>query len=610
MLSYDTKVKRFVAREQAGGRAWEADLVIEDGDGPHTYRTVGTAGDGRGKAGGWALGVQCASVGQGLDRVTVSVRAAGRRVLKRVFLRVPGGRGVIPSLRSSRTRMMALPGDPFAEKGVIPLGRLAQPVVTSFLTVLSSDTDGRGVVAGVGAMSEDLSSIRVDGEAMEVGFEPQRAIEKEETYCVVLGKGDDPLDVLDNYGRYMRQFGRTEKEPIAGWNSWDYYGASVTTDDIREEMAAIKRSPLKGKLTHVIIDMGWWTDWGDFTPNRRFPVSYRGMAKEIEAAGFVPGIWHAPLQASPWSYLGRHRQDLLVQAESGAPETVGGNAILDWSKPEVLQLLHDWFSSLRKAGFRYFKLDYIYSDAVAAMVRRENTSIGLAQVIRNGLKVIREAVGEDSYILNCGAARESSVGITDASRICTDIHTFWSHIWHNSREIACHLWENGNLWNVDPDFALVRSPQTSDDPFPQYIYHRRPWTDRNSFWMAGPEASFEELKVWLTVCHMAGGEIVLSDSIARLNDMGIEALCKLFPRMRGSARPLDMFRNPFPRFWLGQSGKITRVAVFNWDDRPMPIVVPEGIDLPSQGVDVWTGRRVKVKESTVMKPRSAYLLEV
>jgi hypothetical protein len=608
MLSFDEKTQKVQAHDESGRPVWEGELVAEDDRGLHVFRSAARSGGCRGRAGSWAIRLEFAAPGEGFDALRLFVAPQDKRLLRRVFLRVPGGRDAVPALDTSRTRMFSLPNEVFVEKGVVKLGRGRGPVTSSFVTVLSSGK--RNLLAGVGDMSEDFSCIRVDGEALEAGFEPQRALKKEETYCLIVATGRNPLDLLDVYGRYLSRFGRTRAEPVAGWNSWDYYGASVTMDDLRKEMAAINGSPLKRKLTHFVVDMGWWTDWGDFQPNRRFPAQPREIAKEIAEAGFVPGIWHAPLQCSPWSYLGRHRQDLFVRAEQGGPETSNGNAILDWTKPEVLQIVHDWFAGLRKAGFRYFKLDYIYTDAVRQMTRRADDTIGLAAVIRNGLKTIREAVGEDSYILNCGAARESSVGITDASRISTDIHTFWSHIWHNSREVACHLWEHRNLWNIDPDFALVRCPETTDDPFPNYIYTRRPWSDRNHFWMAGPEASFEELKVWLTVVHMTGGDVVLSDSIARLNSKGIDALGKLFPRMTSAARPLDMFVNPLPRFWLARSGKMTRLAVFNWEDRETPIVVPRGIDVPATGVDVWTGRRVAVAEKTAMAPRSAYLLEV
>jgi hypothetical protein len=52
---------------------------------------------------------------------------------------------------------------------------------------------------------------------------------------------------------------------------------------------------------------------------------------------------------------------------------------------------------------------------------------------------------------------------------------------------------------------------------------------------------------------------------------------------------------------------MTRLAVPNWDESS-PIIVPEGFDVPSQGVDLWTGRQVRVRESTAMGPRSVYLL--
>ena len=607
MVSFDEETGRLMAREDAGGVLWRAELLVKDDRGVHTYRPLARSTRLRGRAGRWPMRIGLSADG-GLEQVRVWVGPTGQRPLKRVFLRVAGGQGAVPALNTSRTRMLLLPEDVFVEKGVVMLGRGRGTAVSRFLTVLSSR--GGSFLAGVGDVSSDFSFFRVDGGTLDAGFEPNRSLRKEECYCLVFGVAADPLDLLDAYGRHLRTLGRTTAKPVAGWNSWDYYGASVTMDDLRREMAAIKASPLRSKLTHFVIDMGWWTDWGENQTNRRFPASFRAIAREIEEAGFVPGIWHAPLQCSPWTHLGRHRQDLFIRDEDGGPATSGGNAILDWTQPEVLRILHDWFSALRKAGFRYFKLDYIYSDAVRLMRHRADDSTGLLAMIRNGLKVIRDAVGEDSYILNCGAARESSIGITDASRVSTDIHTFWSHIWHNSREIDCHLWEQGNLWNIDPDFAIVRSRQTSADPSPNYIYRKRQWTDRNHFWMAGPEASLSDLQVWLTVVHMCGGDVFLSDSIARLNRRGIDALGKLFPRLTSAARPLDLFENSCPRFWLGRSGGRHQLAIFNWEDEPAPVTVPRGIDVPSSGMDIWSGKRVAVGERAVMPPRSAHLLNV
>jgi hypothetical protein len=599
VLTFDRNTQTIRARDAAGRLLWQAEIIAEDAQGPRRYRG--------GRAGPWRIALDLSSA-DGFEVVGLAVRARPDEVLRRLFLRLSGGRNAVPPLAGSRTRMLALSEDPFGDKGMLPLGE-GRAVSSSFFTVLHQP-NGPSLLAGVAELGEDYSLFRVAGGMLEAGFEVGRPLRTDTRYALAFAGSDDPLDLMAAYGRYLKRFARPRAEPVTGWNSWDYYGASITMDDLRQEMAAINASPLKGTLTHFVVDMGWWTDWGDVQLNRRFPATFRGLAREISGAGFVPGIWHAPLQVSPWTHLGRHRQDLLVPAEGGGPVLVGGNALLDWSKPEALQLLYDQFRKLRRSGFRYFKLDYIYHDAVRAMTHRADQSVGPLAVIRRGLHVIREAVGDDAYILSCGAPRECAVGLADASRVCTDTHTFWSHIWNNAREIACHLWENGHLWNIDPDFAIVRSPETTDDPFPNYPYRRRPWTDRNDFWMAGPEASSAELRVWLTVVHMSGGDVFLSDSIARLNAQGLGALEKLFPRLPEAARPLDLFLNSPPRFWLAGSEGAARLAVFNWEDEPAPITVPAGLDLPSDGADIWTGQRVSVSESTTMPPHSAHLLRI
>lgn len=611
MITWDGRSNTLEARDaRSGSILWRGKVFVEDDRRTHAAELKMHGDLASGRAGPWSVDVLLDQSRNGLDLVEIRIEPTPSHQLRRVFVRIPGGRHSLPELNTSDTRMVLLPHGVFVEKGVVTLGGDRGTVVSRFLTVLRPNHGGPSILAGVGALADDLSFFQVDGKALDAGFEPRRVLTRDEKYVLAFGAGDDPIDLLGTYGRYLSSFARRRQPSVAGWNSWDYYGASVGMDDLRAEMAAIKATPLADKLTHFIIDMGWWADWGENVPNRRFLASFRSIAKEIEDAGFVPGIWHAPLLASPWSRAGRHRQDLFVQAENGGPATVGESAILDWSNPEVIEQMKGFFRSLRRAGFGYFKLDYIYSDAIHQSGTRHDDTRGAFAIIRNGFRAIREAVGDDGYILNCGAARECSVGIADASRISTDIHTFWGHVWHNTREIACHLWENGNLWNIDPDFALVRSKETTDDPFPNYIYRHRPWEDRNHFWMAGPEASFEELKVWLTVVHLVGGDVVLSDSIARLNRTGIAALGKLFPRMDQSARPLDLFHSTIPRFWLGQSGRRQRLGVFNWDDEARPISVPAGLDVPSEGTDVWTSRRVRLTEKTVMPPRSAYLLKV
>ncbi len=599
MLTFDRESQTLEARDEAGKLLWQAELLVEDARGIHSYRATAP---GRGRAGGWRLGLEFSSeAGFEIVRVTVAPREIE---LRRLFLRLAGGKGAAPSLVSGRSKML---GHVDEMRGVYAVKK-DHPVSARFFTALQ-EPGGRALLVGAAELAEDFAFYQTENGCLDAGFEPDRRLHVDTYYALAVAVGSDALDLMDQYGRYLGRFARPRVPSLAGYNSWDYYGMSVTMDDVRREMAAINASRLKGKLSHFVIDMGWWREWGDFQLNARFPGSFRTVAREIAAAGFVPGIWCATLQSSRWAPVGRHRQDLLVPDETGGPVFPGeGSPIMDWSKPEVLGMLYDLFRELRRAGFGYFKLDYIDRACILGMKHRADQTRGPLAVIREGIRTIREAVGEDAYILSCGVPKEASLGYADAFRVGGDIHTFWSHVWTNAHQIVGSLWEH-HFWNVDPDFAVIRSAETSDDPFLNYLYTHRPWNSRKDFWMSGPEASFSELRVWLTMVHMSGGEVFLSDSLARLNAKGFAALAKLFPRQETPARPLDLFLNSPPRFWL-TGGKRPRLAIFNWEDAPSPMAVPAGMDLPSEGKDVWTGARVRVSERTIMPARSAYLLEV
>ena len=603
MLTLNVEQNAVVLRGKSGVTLWRGELAVEDEADQHICFWDE---NGAGQAGQWRLKLVPSSLDGDLFCLSVSILPISGRKLERVFLRLEGGRDAVPPLDSSDTKMLGMRGGTFGEDGVVSLGK-DSPAKSSLVTVLSHPDQKYSLLFGLGNISEDFSYFQAEGKSLAAGFHIDRVIQKQETYCLALGAGPGPLDLLNAYGSYLSRFARPVGAPQTGWNSWDYYGAAVSMKSVREEMAAINASPLKGKLKYVVLDMGWEQAWGEWIPNRRFPAKYRTIAKEVEGAGFVPGIWVAPLQAHTFSLLGRHRQDLLIQNPNGGPVIVDQNALLDFTLSDVHDILRGWFCSMREAGFQLFKLDYIYESYLDVMNCYADQTRGKAGVIRKGLEVIRQAVGDDSHIINCGAPVESALGLADSSRVTIDIHTFWGHVKHNASQLASRLWQNGNLWHVDPDFAVIRSARTTNDPFPNYIYNRQPLVEGKSYWMAGPEASHPELLVWLTQVYLSAGNVFLSDSVARLNKKGINTLVKLLPPLEQSARPLDMFMNPIPRFWYAQSANL--LGVFNWEDQEAPIVMPTGIDLPSQGVDIWSGERHKISELIIMPPRSAWLLK-
>ncbi len=591
-------------RSPAGATLWQAQLLVEDEEGQHTATL---AADGHATAGPWQVRLETLPGAAGLDVLSLTVAPVPGRRLDRVLLAVAGNTDAVAPLDCADTRMLALQSGLAHPEGVIRLG--GEPVSSALATVLVAPARP-ALLFGLGGISEDFTTLHVENGTLTAGFRVERELRRPETYALAFGAAEDPLALLERYGDHLAQWARPAGPVPTGWNSWDYYGGAIALADVRREMAAINASPLRGKLKYLTLDMGWEQAWGEWVPNGRFPQTYRALAEEIEAAGFVPGVWLAPLQAHTYSRLGRHRQDLLVPGADGYPVTVGQHALLDFTLPEVHDILREWFGGLRAAGFRLFKLDYIYADYLAVMNHCADRTRGKAGIIRQGLEVIREAVGPESHILNCGAPVECALGLADSARVTTDIHTFWGHVKHNARQLSARLWQNGRLWRIDPDFAIIRCADTSGDPFPNPIYQRRPLVAGQGHWMAGPEASYPELCAWLTQVTLSGGNLFLSDSIARLNDTGITTLAKLFPPRSRAARPLDLFQSEIPRFWLSQGETGAYLGVFNWEDEAAPIVVPPGLDVPPEGVDLWSGQPVTVAESTLMPPRSAYLLRV
>jgi len=604
MLTIDRNGNRIAAHTAEKKCLWQARLLIEDDEGVHEAVFAETAT----QAGPWTVGVEC-SAAEGVDRLTVAVSPAGERRLKTVMLEVAGGQHAVPALDTLHTKALVFAPKAFDPDGVVLLGPDVSLRSRTAL-MLAKTARSPALLWGLGGPAEDLSLFTIGQGRLRAGFEVNRVLTVPTSFPLLVGSAPESLDLLDHYGKALATCARPRSPVPTGWNSWDYYAGAVTMNDVRREMAALIEAGMTNRVRYIVLDMGWEQSWGEWTPNRRFPGAFREIADEITAAGFTPGIWVSPLQCHIYSPLGRHRQDLLVPGADGVPVLVGQHGIFDFTLEDSQLILQHWFTEMHEAGFRFFKLDTIYPEYLEVMAGYADRRHGKAGVIRQGLERIRQAVGEDSHILNCGGPVEATLGIADSSRVTLDIHTFWGHVKYNARQLASRLWQHGRLWNVDPDFAVIRSPQTSKDTYPNMIYRRRPLVEGESHWLAGDEATQQELQLWLSLIYLSAGSVFLSDSIARLTPAGLAALAKLFPGLPEAAQPMDLFFNPIPRFWLGSDGRRQVLGVFNWSDEPTDSAPPRTVEIPTKGTDIWTGRSIAIGPETRMKPHSGWLLRI
>jgi alpha-galactosidase len=195
------------------------------------------------------------------------------------------------------------------------------------------------------------------------------------------------------------------------------------------------------------------------------------LAARIGGAGFVPGLWLAPLLAAPSSRLHREHPEWLLQDGRGRLVPAGFNwgeplAALDCARPEVLAWLAALMRKVRAWGFGYAKLDFLYAGALPGV---RGNGMPREAAYREALRVMREALGE-AYLLVCGAPVIPSVGLCDALRAGPDVAAAWN-VPRDSRLLANHatpgarnavrttvnrLWL-APLFHVDPDVVHFRA---------------------------------------------------------------------------------------------------------------------------------------------------------
>ncbi len=95
---------------------------------------------------------------------------------------------------------------------------------------------------------------------------------------------------------------------------------------------------------------------------------------------------------------------------------------LDLSHPAALEIVAETMTRAVDDGFTYLKLDFLYA---AALPGRRHTDVPREEVYRDAVQVIRSVVGDDVYLLACGAPIVPSVGVFDAIRVGPDVAPWW-----------------------------------------------------------------------------------------------------------------------------------------------------------------------------------------
>jgi hypothetical protein len=262
--------------------------------------------------------------------------------------------------------------------------------------------------------------------------------------------------------------------PPSGWCSWYYYYQEISADEIKKNAKWLAENLKEYGGIYCQIDDGWQgtghglgenRDWT--TIDKRFPEGMKELATYIRELGLLPGIWLAPHGQSNREVVDKWNAFLLKEDGTTASDTWEGTYLVDPTASDADEYMKDLFNTMAdKWGYDYFKIDgqpIVINEYKNKQSFMKNSDENPVELYRHTLNTIREAIGEERYLLGCWGIPLDGIGIMNGSRTGGDVFLDWDEGFITAVNATMSYYYLHNIaWYCDPDVMCVRSPLTMD----------------------------------------------------------------------------------------------------------------------------------------------------
>jgi alpha-galactosidase len=352
---------------------------------------------------------------------------------------------------------------------------------------------------------------------------------------------ETPFLTAQRFCSMMCEKPRLPTQPVYGINDWYYAYGNNSAKLIRETTALMAELVTNtNNRPFSVVDAGWaeysplrpgdggWNETYS-KPNEKFKDMHL-LGNEIKKLGMRPGLWIRPLCA-------RHNEksSLLLPKTKGRDDPK--SPLLDPTIPENIERIKRYFDVYKHWGFEMVKHDYTTNDITGRWGFEMTDSITspgwnfydkgktTAEVINHLYRSIREAAGENIYVIGCNTMSHLSAGVFELNRIGDDTS---GKEWGRTRKMGVNtlglrMPQHNTFYAVDGDCVGLTSqvPWTKNKQWMQLLGE----SSAPLFISAQPDALGTEQKAFIKQCFANAAKV------------------------QPIAEPLDWLINPLPAKW-------------------------------------------------------------